>query len=379
MKYIHYLLILFSLIAIGGCKEKVVNPTVSTTLETNSVSTLNINDFNVELSQRGIISRGFWGNVGVIYMAGLWIGMDNSSQPRGDIVITKGLPNSNFTSQWGDKQLGVFTLYSNINYLPENWPINYGAPTNESGLPKIYGDEMCWTALQSDTTMKDQLYYASPINGLQVTEAVYGYKKDYLRSTIFIKYSITNLSTEIWNNIYVGFFSDTDLFNYSINRTGYDSVRSMSYTYDTTNNYVTGFSFMETPKNVGVGSHRIMRRNDYIDPDFGEYSFILPEQIILALKGLSNSGQPMINPVTGLVTKFAFTGDPVTHTGWLDTPVDVRSLLSTESFSLSPGETTWITITWVVTHDTVSLSNALSELKTIMDLIKADVSLWQFN
>ena len=121
-----------------------------------------------------------------------------------------------------------------------------------------------------------------------------------------------------------------------------------------------------------------MRKNNYINEEYGEYSFNEPGQIFYAFKSLSNYGGQMINPMTGEPTRFAFTGSPVMNTGWLDTPIDVRSLLSTESFSLSPGETTWITVAWVITND-VSLANSLKKLKTQFEEIRKDASLWRFN
>lgn len=249
---------------------------------------------------------------------------------QGNIVSTKVMVKSNYTSNWEGKPLGVFSLNTGNSYSAENWPVNLGAPIDNSGLPKIYGDGMCWTSLQSDTTLKNYLFMSQPVPGLRVTLPLYGYKRNDLRNVIFIKYGITNLSAENWNNVSTGFYSDTDLDDALIDQTGYDSSRSLSFTYERQTNNVTGFTFLETPKNVSIKSHRIMRKNNYINPDFGENSFTTPEQIILALKGLSNTGQPMINPVTGLATNFAFTGDPVLQTGWLDTPVDVRSMISTE-------------------------------------------------
>ncbi len=381
MKNTFSLLFLFIILITIGCNEngeKLLTPDVESNIAIDSTKTLNINDFNLLLSHRGLISNGMWNNVYVINLAGLWIGMDNNSAPRGNIVTTEAIPYSNYTSKWSNKQLGTYSLKAGVKYYTENWPVSYGAPVDASGFPKIYGDAMCWTSLQSDTTMKNQSIFASPINGLRVTEAVFGYQKDDLRNVIFIKYGITNLSPVNWNNLYIGFYSDTDLNAAGFNRTGYDQARSISYTYDTTANYTTGFSFLELPKNVGIKSHRIMRKNNYINPDYGEYSFTSPQQIIYALKGLSNFGQPMINPITGLETNFAFTGDPVTHTGWLDSPVDVRSMISSESFSLNSGETTWVTIVWVVTRET-TLDNSLKSLKSQIDQIKLNTSYWQFH
>ncbi|NIV11610.1 MAG: hypothetical protein GWN62_10105, partial [Aliifodinibius sp.] len=89
-----------------------------------------------------------------------------------------------------------------------------------------------------------------------------------------------------------------------------------------------------------------------------------------ALKGLSNFGDPMINPVTGNETKFAFTGDPITQTGWLDSiAIDVRSLLSSAPFTLAPGEKKIVSIVWIV-ESGQNLADALVNLKSKVDDIR---------
>ena len=145
---------------------------------------------------------------------------------------------------------------------------------------------------------------------------------------------------------------------------------------------MTGFAFLETPiedgSQISMGSHRIMRKNNYLNPEFGERGINTPEQVLFALKGLDNFGNPMINPSTGKETKFAFTGDPITGTGWLDDiPIDVRSLSSTEAFSLKGGEKKTISIVWIVESGS-NLSIALGNLKNKTDNIRNSRYLWEF-
>lgn len=121
-----------------------------------------------------------------------------------------------------------------------------------------------------------------------------------------------------------------------------------------------------------------MRKNNYLNPEFGERDFDTPEQVLFALKGLSNHGAPMINPITGDETKFAFTGDPITQQGWLDSiAIDVRSLLSTAPFTLTAGEKKTVTIVWVV-ESGQDLAHALTNLKGKIDDIRNKEYLWHF-
>ena len=86
----------------------------------------------------------------------------------------------------------------------------------------------------------------------------------------------------------------------------------------------------------------------------------------------------MINPVTGTETLFAFTGDPVAGTGWLDVRVDVRSMITSGPFSLEPEETKTVTVVWEANNGT-DLQDALQKLKSKIDQIRSEPGLWRFN
>jgi len=373
-----------------GCQKNAQSPISpksvdSLNLISDSAKTLSINHFRIGVNRQGELYNGNWTNdsssIGVIFIAGLWIGMQQNGIASGNIIEDGTYPQSNYTTNWISQQGGVFMLDANNAYRTTNWPIGLGAPVTTSGSPKVYGDEMCWSALTSDTTISTVTLLSQPIRGLRVAEALYAYTRSDLEDVVFIRYDITNLTMTTWNNVYIGFYSDTDLGNAVANKTGYDSTRSLSYTYenipiDSLHRYVTGFTFLQLPKNVGTRTHRIMRKNNYIDPDFGEHTFTSPNQILYALQGLSNSGLPMTNPTTGQQTLFAFTGDPVTGAGWLDTPVDVRSLLASAPFSINSGETVTVTVAGAVS-DGVSLADALNKLKSEIDQVRTNITLWQ--
>jgi len=58
------------------------------------------------------------------------------------------------------------------------------------------------------------------------------------------------------------------------------------------------------------------------------------------MQGLNAYGEKVINPVTGDVTKFHFTGDPVSNSGWLNYNLcDKRMLLSNGPINFAPGDT----------------------------------------
>lgn len=78
------------------------------------------------------------------------------------------------------------------------------------------------------------------------------------------------------------------------------------------------------------------------------------------LKRLSETGNPMDDPITGQATSYAFTGDPVAETGWpdVDTGTDTLLFLSSGPFSIAPGTHKMLTV--LVTMEAApSLSEAL--------------------
>lgn len=183
MRKISYLLVLSLIFLFSQCKENDVAPiddTQKPELSSDSTQTLSINDFVVQLTKRGELKNGIWkseeGTIDCIFIAGLWIGMEHNGAPEGNIVTDDASKSSNYISEANNKQSGVFLLNAGTAYKADNWPVEYGAPLDNSGSPKIYGDAMCWVALQSDTTYKTVSYMSVPIKGLLVTQAVYGFQ-----------------------------------------------------------------------------------------------------------------------------------------------------------------------------------------------------------
>jgi hypothetical protein len=378
---------------VGGC-EGLTDEGVNVTpqphlLKADSLATLQVNDFTLTVDRSGQLSDGYVSNTSIIFRAGLWLGTIQQGQIQGSICWDGTYPSSNYTTKWGSKNIGVYYVDpTTVASADQPWPTDYGFPMINQGQPRVYGDGMCWSALGPDTSLTSVSILSSPVRNVRVTEAVYGYRRVDLRTVAFIRYDLTNLGRENLQ-CYAGFYSDTDLYEADVvgsgNSTGFDSSRGLSYTYQnpppSTNNWITGFTALETPtigaNEVGILSHRIMRKNNYINPEFGEYGFTSPQQILWALQGLDNNGRPIINPITNMPTKFAFTGDPVSETGWLDVQIDVRSMITMGPFSLSPSQTQTITIVWIVAEG-FSLSDALNKLKTKTDDIRRERELWKY-
>jgi len=384
---------LLSLFLLSGCK----NDSATTTeippedllpLQKDSVQSLTINNFQINVDYQGSLYNGIYligsKSIDVNFLSGLWVGMEQGGNPKTNIIWTGCYPRSNYSAKIDSQKKQLYLLDAGKLYNPAQWPISLGAPIDNGGKPKIYGDKMAWLSLHSDSvlgTTNLEMPLKNPLIGLRVNMAVFGYQRSELSNVLFIRYEITNTSASNWTGVYLGFFADNDLGDYvGNNATGYDSSMGISYTYAEerdTSHPVTGYAFLKTPKNVGTSSHRIMRKNSYIDPDFGESTCRTSTELLYALKGLSNTGAVMINPVTGQSTAYAFTGDPTNGTEWLDSKTDVRSLLSSGPFNLAAGETQVITLAWVV-NTGISLKASIDALKAKFDLLKTGTSYWNY-
>jgi hypothetical protein len=359
---------------------------------------LDVTDFHISIDSSGAIhSATLYGldepvglqddYISIIYLAGLWLGAYIDGEAHANIIWVGSYPHGNLISKCDSIRTGVYFVDPAILSSEDFTPLTqFGFPTDQNNKPRIFGDAMCWSALETDTSVSLTLFQ-NPIPDIHITQTLYIYTESEFERVFFLRYEIENKGLFDLEEMYSGFYSDTDLLYYD-NATGYDSSRGLSYTYSprdsifSSDSYVTGFAFLETPVEngspVAMGSHRIMRKNNYLNYEFEENGFDTPEQVLFALKGLDNFGNPMINPTTGKETKFAFTGDPILGTGWLDDiPVDVRSLLSTEPFSLKAGEKKTISIVWVVESGN-DLSIALENLKGQIDNIRNNPVLWEF-
>ena len=321
------------------------------------------------------------GRIGLFYLAGLWAGCDRGDQPAANIAWAGSWPSTNFACDWPPDSSGVVTLLpGETDPQAWNWPFEQDFPRAGAGVPWLPGDALSWCAQTSDSITLPLL--AAPCRELRFSQLLWGFRQPELASTLFLRYTIRNQSVHDEPSLLVGFYLDTDLVGPG-NSTGYDATRGVSYTYnpsDTGETFVCGITFLEvngvSDPGMLVSSHRIMRKNGQLDPDFGEIGFERPEQILLALRGLSNSGLPMINPVSGQPDLFAFSGDPVARTGWLDSQLDVRSLLNGPGLSLAAGESVTLTLAFSVVR-AGSLAEALERLRARFDGIRTDPGLWR--
>ena len=343
-------------------------------------------------------------NVGISIASslGLWVaGMQNGTV-RSNIMALVANAIDNFQLQQPDlENHGLyFVTKDGFEDEFENWTSIISAPTYPDGRPKMMGDVMAWGTF-APFSKSSNLEYS--FSDLLVGVTAYMFNDVELKSTLFVRYEIFNQSQDIIENLHLGFGGDVDLglfeptaivcgrVNASSNLTGYDRERNVSYTYikpdlidgelpGTCYGALTGYSIMGFNSGNGTQAsalaHRVLTK-EAMEP-FGAFSttgILVPYHVLHALQGLSPEGAPMIDPSTGEVTSFAYTGNPLTETGWVDTRKDVRSLLSISPITLAPGEKV-ITTVAIFTAVSPSFEQGYADLSTLFDRIMSQRNKW---
>ncbi|PYM05586.1 MAG: hypothetical protein DMD82_10685 [Candidatus Rokuibacteriota bacterium] len=227
--------------------------------------------------------------------------------------------------------------------------VPHGAPAitvQPDGSLDVPGDQMTW-CVYNDADPRSHGNRAGQTQplGVEVQETFYAYDDPGpLGNTVFLRFKIFNKGANFLEQTYVGLWSDPDVGGALDDLVGADPGRSLGFAY---NAYgldaiyasaapAVGFDLLRgplaSPSGPPLGLTAITSYINGTDPNDASKSY-------RALQGLDASGNPFVDPTTGLTTRFMFPGDPLAGTGWIDvTPTDHRFLLGSGPFSLSPGE-----------------------------------------
>lgn len=388
--YIILIIILF----LSGCRDRLeifddtVDPNLQELMRGNDLRLIE-SAFILHLNEKGEIYQPYrsyqiYGWSGQVFNSGLWMSGYQGGELKANLVgINKNEITSNF--QPVDNTSGGQVFYFIPSLLQthlSNWPEN--APRDETGEFIVYGDEMCWVNLKS-MNLDGAEIYGHPFSGIDISQSMFSINHSSLANTVFIRYEISNKSNEELRDLYLGFYVDADIrFGMSDGDfVGYDSLWQISYTYTRSEDPSTGKYFalgniiLQTPDNSGenvrVVSHRLITKDD--STDFDESALSL-NGVYYALQGLSNSGQNMINPVSGEITKYALTGDPVFAEGWIDSQRDARSLISTGPFNITNNSSRHFTAALFVTSAT-SFESLINQMRIKASKIILNKLLWE--
>jgi hypothetical protein len=323
-----------------------------------------------------------------------------------------------------DWRFKFYTVRSTDNYITNpdwlNWGlmVPYGAPfvdVNHNGTyefvvdtPGVRGASqtifICLTDADPGNHTNSEGFSGGtmPLYA-EVRLTAWAYNVSGLQDIQFLKWEVINKHVYSWDSTYFSIVSDPDLGDANDDYVGCDTIRDMGYVYNSDNmdGSGSGISYGANPPaagimflkgallqqtNLGASCNRVWHKNYDCDHD--------PSSILQAynmIKGFKNDGTPIVVPQTNppVTTKFAFSGDPETMTGWTEyggwiyncgdsltgmlvvptPPGDRRFLMSTGAGNLivNPGDTQTIIAAQLIARGTSNL-NSVTKLKQLADV-----------
>ncbi len=301
----------------------------------------------------------------------------------------------------------------------KNWPIKWGAPFNdvnnngiydpivdEQGYPQadlgdypgIAGaDETIFMVVNDQDEARVKYHTGTLPIGIELQITLWDYQTDFLplTSTIFKRYVLVNKSNTPIDSMYISFFADPDIGDYSDDLIGCDSSLSLGFAYNSDLEDediqklggmippVAGLILLqgpliESPGNTGIINFKPVPNSknlpmtsftyveplcEFCDPPMGVYDYTL--QLYNLMRGfkptndikhplpfLIGSGPNMNSP-----TKFPLSGDPVNDPngifGDVDgqgqnlDPGDRRFYINSGPFQMKPGDKQEFILAWI--------------------------------
>ncbi|MBK8552911.1 MAG: T9SS type A sorting domain-containing protein [Ignavibacteria bacterium] len=281
-----------------------------------------------------------------------------------------------------------------------NWPVNQGAYTTPSGTPFFLGTQ---TMFYSYTDAYPHSSGQTSLLSLkaQILQTNWCYADAGLEDAEFIEFKIINRSNSPWADTYIAFWTDDDLGDGSDDAIGCDTLRNLGFTYNITD---SDPQYGAAPPAVGTkllrspviftgnnndtakyynppGSQNLVIKVGYKFTEmkiFNTYNNGSPQpsdpnsnvETYRVLEGKWKFGDSWVNPVNGHTTTKAYSGDPVSGTGWVMTGGnDRRYLQSFGPFNMNPGDTQSVIIAQLIARGSSNL-NSIRDLRTLSDHVQ---------
>ncbi len=293
----------------------------------------------------------------------------------------------------------------------QEWPVNLGAPGTSVGAPYFYGEsQMFWVMNDLDTASMRQYNGCDPM-GLEMRCLLYApWAGDARDNTLLLQVTYLNKGQDSIRDAYAGFFMDTDLRDASNDLAGSDSARGMVYAYDGTSDIevdgmpvALGIVMLQTPAVAAAGDSarwfsgwRKNARNIPVtaavvplkvpgtpisEPQLG---LDQTEAWYSLLQG-KGTGADVVDPLTNHPSRFWYSGDPVSGTGWLPddgvrlsdgrtyalNPGDQRVLIAAGPIDMAPGDTQQVTFAFIAARGATPRS-AVHKLRDHADFWQAE-------
>lgn len=170
----------------------------------------------------------------------------------------------------------------------------------------------------------------SPLLYSQIAFTAWCYDQNGLQDIQFIKWAIINKGSNEWNSSYFSLVCDPDVGDGTDDYIGCDTSKNLGFCYNSDNQDGTGLgnTYGANPPAVGIILHKSPK-------DLSSFSYFTngspvpceadpnnaePYPAYLMMKGYKKDSSNYMNPLTipPTPTKFVYTGDPQTNTGWTE-------------------------------------------------------------
>ncbi len=347
---------------------------------------------------------------GLVNSSGPWIaGKDEAGVARAATscyttifqpgAIVHAFSDSNYTAAAGDPSDSSYfiSLLSDTSTAAssdyQRWTRNAsltGAPLNQDGTPKLYGDlNAYWVMNDLDSTAMLSIHHYQPSMGVEVHNYVFAFDSsstEPLNRTIFINLEYINKSLHTYDSCYVGWFDDIDLGNPNDDLDGCDTLLSLGYMYnglDSDQIYgfpppACGFVILRGPgiSNSGQYMTAFFKDQEGNTGNGWQLPYNAPADKFSQVTSWELSGKDfngnLIYPPSdpSHIINYAVPGDPVTGTGWVETlPNDRRNLIGSGPFTFHPGDTVRFSLAFVVGLGTDRL-NSVNVLKSYIPAVR---------
>jgi hypothetical protein len=328
----------------------------------------------------------------VVYSAGLWLGGKVGNSIRVAIAeysreYVPG-PMEGGTYQPDCAEFRVYKIDKtsgpgDADY--DEWPFDQGAPADPAMNPRLTGDQTLWTVFNDADPERHVNMLTQPL-GIEVQQTVWGSDNTLEENAVYVKYKLYNQGGNYIDSFYITFWADPDLGNAGDDLVGCDTLDDIFFTYNdgADSEYgveapawggriisgpvvpspgdIADFDGNPLPDNRNLGMTAFTKYINGTDPT--DYL-----DVFYRMKGLRNSGSPVIDPITGNPTMYYVSGDPVTGEGWVDEVSGDRRLMATMGpLTFSPGDSQQVVIKLAVGRSI----NHLSSITALRHNLMAD-------
>ena len=259
------------------------------------------------------------------------------------------------------------------------WPIDLGAPATPDGKPLLLGDGLVWSVFNNaDSTVIPwdwSPYENFPHLPVEIHQSFYARESSrgdtsLLASTAFLEWTFINKGSASIDSCYIGLWTDLDVTDPQYNPFSIDTITQTGYCWDDSpfdSLYylpkAVGYTLLYGPRVPESSSSAIFQgrqvqgyRNLPLSSfwgmrnDAGPLFPAGPTNMVEAwnvARGYDKAGNVVIDSVTKLPTRFPWSGDPLTGTGWIYTNYtdgEAGLMFFTGPFTLAPGDTQWTMI-----------------------------------